>query len=71
MCLRLIDKGYLNVYDPTVRLYHHESETRGTGPVDPAEVERLRPVLQPYLDDGDPYYNENLSLSLRYPTFVD
>ena len=71
MCLRLIDKGYLNVYDPTVRLYHHESQTRGTGPVDSAEVECLRPVLQPYLDDGDPYYNENLSLSLRYPTFVD
>ena len=70
MCLRLIDQGYLNVYDPNVRLYHHESATRGTGPVDPVEVERLRPVLQPYLDNGDPYYNKNLSLSLRYPTFT-
>ncbi|HSP45921.1 MAG TPA: glycosyltransferase family 2 protein [Chthoniobacterales bacterium] len=59
LCLKIRRAGYLIVYTPFARLYHHESGTRRRT-VEPMETgvmeERWRGVL-----DYDPYYNPNLS----------
>ena len=62
LCLRLRQRGYLIVYTPFARLYHHESGTRGR--LHPPEDEefmwaRWGDVIR----RGDPYYNSNLTLS--------
>lgn len=58
-CLRLREKGYLNVFTPYAVLYHHESISRATE-IDVNEsrymVGRWKGIL-----DNDPYYNINLS----------
>lgn len=67
-CLKLRDKGYLNVFTPFAELYHYESASRGldmTG--DNAErynkeSEYFRRKWADVLAKGDPYYNPNFSL---------
>jgi O-antigen biosynthesis protein len=68
LCLRLHHNGWLNVYEPRVKLVHHESATRSKAPLPLSEIEGVRPVAEVFLEEGDPYYNPNLSLRLRYPT---
>lgn len=61
-CLRLRANGYLIVYTPYAELFHYESITRGSGSdgdEDMAMLERWRSLYE----DGDPYFNPNLSLS--------
>jgi GT2 family glycosyltransferase len=59
LCLKIRRAGYLVVYTPFARLYHHESGTRRRT-VEPMETgvmqERWASVLA-----YDPYYNPNLS----------
>lgn len=59
LCLKMRRAGYLIVYTPFARLYHHESASRRSAvePID-AEViyERWPDILK-----HDPYYNPNLS----------
>jgi GT2 family glycosyltransferase len=59
LCLKIRRAGYLIVYTPFARLYHHESGTRRRT-VEPMETgvmqERWAPILE-----SDPYYNPNLS----------
>lgn len=77
-CLRLREKGLLNVFTPFAELYHFESRSRGLD--DQAEKaerynresEKFRQKWKAALDAGDPYYNPNFSLdrsdfSLRLP----
>ena len=59
-CLRLREKGYLVVYTPYAVLYHHESLTRGYN-VSFNEEYYLRRRHQGIFQQGDPYYNPNLS----------
>jgi len=59
-CLRLREKGYLNVYTPYALLYHHESLSRGYN-VSFNEEYYLRRRHQGIFQKGDPYYNPNLS----------
>ena len=67
-CLRLREKGYLNVYTPYCELYHHESKSRGLeDTVDKQkrfsnEVDYMSKRHGKILDDGDCYYNANLTL---------
>lgn len=68
-CLRLREKGYLNVFTPFAELYHFESASRGIDVVDEAkakryeeESERFRTKWKEVLEKGDPYYNPNFSL---------
>jgi GT2 family glycosyltransferase len=68
LCLRLVENGYLNLYDPEVRMTHFESATRTRTPLSEEEIERIKPICQQFLDGGDPFYNPNLMLGLRYPT---
>lgn len=67
-CLKVMDKGYNNVYLPDVVLYHYESATRGHPHQNKVSYERhLREVK--YFKDKwahyikrDPFFNPNLSL---------
>lgn len=66
LCLKLIDKGFKNIYTPYSELYHHESFSRGYD-VDDFKYQRLMKE-QGYMVDRwghllerDPFYNPNLS----------
>jgi GT2 family glycosyltransferase len=59
LCLKIRRAGYLIVYTPFAKLYHHESGTRRRT-VEPLETEVMR-ERWPDLLKYDPYYNPNLS----------
>jgi len=65
-CLRVREKGYLNLYTPYATMYHHESITRGyeTTPEKIARFQTEKDALyerhKEILTNGDPYYNPNL-----------
>ncbi|MBE5829969.1 MAG: glycosyltransferase family 2 protein [Butyrivibrio sp.] len=67
-CLRLREKGYLNVFTPFAELYHYESLSRGldlegkNAERYDKESEHFRTKWKEVLDKGDPYYNPNFSL---------
>ncbi|MBD5451325.1 MAG: glycosyltransferase family 2 protein [Lachnospiraceae bacterium] len=68
-CLRVREKGYLNVFTPFAELYHFESASRGIDVVDEAKAKRyeeesarFREKWKAFLEKGDPYYNPNFSL---------
>jgi glycosyltransferase involved in cell wall biosynthesis len=67
-CLKLREKGYLNVFTPYCEAIHHESASRGYEDTDPKkerfETEKrfFQSKWKEVLDAGDPYYNVNLSL---------
>lgn len=67
LCLKLYKKGYFNIYDPQVELYHYESLSRGQD-LSP-EKKKRRQQERLYFSDTwgdlltrDPMYNVNLSL---------
>ncbi|RKM57821.1 glycosyltransferase family 2 protein [Butyrivibrio sp. CB08] len=67
-CLKLREKGYLNVFTPFAELYHYESLSRGldlegkNAARYDKESEHFRTKWKEVLDKGDPYYNPNFSL---------
>jgi GT2 family glycosyltransferase len=68
LCLKVLRKGYRNVWTPYAELYHHESKTRGEED-SPAKIKRYNNELNlmrnrwaDFLKDGDPFYNINLTL---------
>lgn len=68
-CLRVREKGYLNVFTPFAELYHFESASRGMDVVDEEKARRyeeecalFRERWKELLAKGDPYYNPNFSL---------
>ncbi|NBJ92277.1 glycosyltransferase family 2 protein [Parablautia muri] len=67
-CLKLREKGYLNVFTPFAELYHFESMSRGADDSGERaqrynqESERFRKKWKEVLAKGDPYYNPNFSL---------
>ena len=67
-CLRLREKGYLNVFTPFAELYHYESLSRGldlegkNAARYDKESEHFRTKWKEVLEKGDPYYNPNFSL---------
>jgi GT2 family glycosyltransferase len=66
-CLRAREAGWLVVYDPYVEMYHHESKTRGYEDTEEkkqrfeGEKAYLCNRWEKMLEEGDPYYNRNLS----------
>ncbi len=68
-CLKLREAGYLNLWTPHAELYHYESKSRGV--YDTAEdrerSEKERDLFAKrwagILEEGDPYYNINLTLN--------
>jgi len=77
LCLRLLEKGYRNVWTPYAELYHHESASRGYEDT-PEKALRLKQEMV-YMQrrwgellQNDPAYNPNLTLeqgdfSLAFP----
>jgi GT2 family glycosyltransferase len=67
LCLRLRERGYLNVWTPFARMLHHESASRGSDH-DPQHLARAlaeaRYMRKRWGDQltHDPFYNVNLSL---------
>lgn len=67
-CLKLREKGYLNVFTPFAELYHFESISRGLDDNGEKaqrynrESEQFRAKWKNALEAGDPYYNPNFSL---------
>lgn len=67
-CLKLREKGLLNVFTPFAELYHYESVSRGLDTSGERaerynqESERFRQKWKEVLEKGDPYYNPNFSL---------
>ena len=67
-CLRLREKGLLNVWNPYCELYHFESISRGLDDAGEKakrydeESARFREKWKEQLEKGDPYYNPNFSL---------
>ncbi len=67
-CLRIREAGYLIMLEPRVLLYHHESKSRGQEDTlekmkrFDSEVEYMKTRWARILEDGDPYYNRNLTL---------
>ena len=67
-CLKLRERGYLNIYTPYCEAYHHESVSRGyeDTPENMARFNKEKVYFQwkwkDLLANGDPYYNPNLTL---------
>jgi len=67
-CLRVREKGYLNVFTPYCEAYHHESVSRGHEiSVEQRtrfneEVKFMAHRHSGLLEAGDPYYNHQLSM---------
>lgn len=67
-CLKLRQKGYLNVFTPFAELYHFESLSRGLDDQGEKaqryerESQQFREKWKDALAAGDPYYNPNFSL---------
>ena len=68
-CLRIREKGYLNVFTPFAELYHFESASRGSDIAEEKKAKRyeeesalFRERWKELLAKGDPYYNPNFSL---------
>lgn len=67
-CLRVREAGYLVVMNPNVRLYHYESKSRGAEDTPEkqarfnSEVHYMAERWRGILENGDPYYNQNLTL---------
>jgi GT2 family glycosyltransferase len=59
LCLKMHQAGYLIVYTPFAKLYHHESATRRRS-VEALETDVMRERWAHFLE-RDPYYNPNLS----------
>ncbi len=67
-CLKLLKKGYRNVFTPYCEMYHFESQSRGYEDT-PEKLERLeresavfRDRWEMYFQKGDPYFSPHLSL---------
>lgn len=68
-CLRIVQAGFLVVFNPRAELYHYESKSRGKEDSEEKirrfqrEIEFMRMRWETLLKQGDPYYNKNLTLS--------
>ena len=67
-CMKLRKAEYLIVYNPYAELYHYESKSRGLEDT-PEKVARFNKEVATFekkwpeiLENGDPYYNPNLTL---------
>lgn len=77
LCLRLLEKGYLNIFTPYAELFHHESKTRGSDSHGEGYLRFSREKdsllkRHGHIIKQDPYYNPNLTdvsedFTLAYP----
>jgi len=68
-CLKLAEQGYRNVFTPHCTAIHRESSSRGydTDNLKLHRHDREKQALQRkwsgYFENGDPFYNPNLTLA--------
>jgi len=71
LCMKIREKDYLIVYTPFSKLYHYESKSRGLDDTpekrerSKKEISFFRDKWKKHLDNGDPYYNKNLTLTKK------
>ena len=68
LCLRLIEKGYRNVWTPFAKLIHHESVSRGKENTWGKQLRSKREIAYfkrrwAHMIANDPFYNPNLTLT--------
>ncbi|MDO5345613.1 MAG: glycosyltransferase family 2 protein [Lachnospiraceae bacterium] len=67
-CLKVREKGYVNVFTPFAQWHHYESKSRGYEDTPEkkerfqGEIARFRERWGELVDSGDPYYNANFSV---------
>ncbi len=67
-CIRVLEAGYWNIFTPHARAYHLESVSRGYELTEEnrkrfeKEKSQFRELHSSFLEQGDPFYNRNLSL---------
>jgi GT2 family glycosyltransferase len=67
-CLKLIEKGYRNLYNPYIELMHYESKSRGYEYSREKEerfnkeCNNFKEKWESFIKKGDPYYNKNFTL---------
>lgn len=68
LCMKIRKEGYLIVFTPFAEFYHYESKSRGQED-SPEKIERFNSEINRFikkwgkeLEQGDPYYNPNLTL---------
>ena len=67
-CMKLRERGKLIVYNPYAEAYHYESKSRGAEDTPEKKLRFHKEILifgekwKKTLEDGDPYYNPNLTL---------
>lgn len=62
LCLRVRQAGLRVVFCAHAELIHHESFTRGKSNLHPEDSSYFLNRWQTFIDEGDPYYNPNLTL---------
>ena len=71
-CLRVLKKGYRNLWTPYAEFYHHESATRGADDT-PEKKQRFHREIDYMISrwqdliTNDPAYNPNLTLKKNWP----
>ena len=66
LSLRALKRGYFNLYNPYVNLFHIESKTR-TSYIPDIDFKLSYDSYSEFKKNGDPYYNINLSLKSLNP----
>ncbi len=67
ICLRLLAKGYHNVYTPFARLTHRESATRGQTEIPENDFLRSAESYRNMWENGDPYFSRHWDTSSKWP----
>lgn len=62
LCLKVQEKGYLIVWTPYAKLQHREFGTRLRDQDPPQDIKCFVARWGKALNQGDPYYNPNLSV---------
>jgi GT2 family glycosyltransferase len=70
ICIRAYLRGYVNIYDPHIKLYHYESKSRDSY-IPEVDFEMSAFAYRTYREEGDPYYNCNLDYNLTAPTVTN
>lgn len=68
LCIKLQENGYHNIFSPYAELVHYESQSRGLDESEEKkkryndESNRFKEKWKTVLENGDPYFNPNISL---------
>ena len=67
ICIRALQSGKVNIYDPHVKLYHYESKSRDPKDIPEVDFTLSHEMYMAYNRLKDPYYNDNLDYMSSVP----